>query len=411
MKARAILAVVFLFLLAALFSTMSGCGGSSNSTSTSFAGTQAPGDFWSWTIDNTAGTFSATNNTKSYNYSGTSTALTGNSAGISKLLVTSTTDPGVSASLSTLAQNAYAVEVPNTVLMVAHAPFYSSGSGVQQSIEPPVFAAAQGSCPSTGANVNWITMPPATWCSKVGDVNPLPGAHACAAADNAYGTAAISVSGGTYGLTINQFKLDGTASGGMNLSGCSCSNGLIQCTDSGGQAVRISFTPSGVFFVDMAANAIAGIVQPSANVDISDFLKAGRSFKAIYHTALDSSQIFSNSASCTSHGGTWVNGVGPCGTHATQPASATTNGTQLAGNPYTDVDHGTLSAQGGTISFATSSQTTPGLVTGTFSDFGGGSSPIVMAVRQVNGKYVALILTHSPNATLGGGFNILAVEQ
>jgi hypothetical protein len=51
------------------------------------------------------------------------------------------------------------------------------------------------------------------------------------------------------------------------------------------------------------------------------------------------------------------------------------------------------------------------LITGTFSDFGGGTSPIVMAVRQVNGKYVALIVTHSPNATLGGGFNVLAAEQ
>jgi hypothetical protein len=376
-------------------------------SASNYAGTQSPGDFWSWTIDRGAGTFSAINNTKSFNYSGTLSALAGN-PGISKLSVTSTTETGL-----TPPQSAYMIEVVNTALLVAHAPIYTTPSGTQQSIKPPIFATAQGSCPSTGVNVNWIAMPSANWCSAAGDPNPLVnGGAGCTNGDNAFGTAAISVSGSTYGITVTSYRLDGTAdpSGPFILSGCSCSNGLIQCTDSGSHPVRISFTPSGVFFVDMPNDALAGIVQPSSNIDLSDFLKSGRIFKAIYHTALDSSQIFNTQTDCTSHGGVWIGGT--CGTHATQPASVTTDGTHLTGHPYSDIDNGTLSSQGGTISFATSSQRkAPGLITGTFTDFGGGSSPIVMAVRQVNNKYIALIITHSPNATLGGGFNVLAVEQ
>jgi hypothetical protein len=371
-----------------------------------YAGTQSPGDFWSWTIDSGAGTFTATNNTKSFNYSGTLSALAGN-PGISKLSVTSTTETGL-----TPPQSAYMIEAVNTALLVAHAPIYTTPSGTQQSIQPPTFATMQGSCPSTGVNVNWIAMPSANWCSAAGDPNPLVNGG-CTSGDNAFGTAVISVSGSTYGITVTSYRLDGTEDPGgpFTLSGFSCINGLIQGTDSDGHPVRISFTPSGVFFMDMPNEAIVGIVQPSSNIDMVDFLKSGRTFKAIYHTALDSSQIFNTQDDCTLHDGVWISGT--CGTHATQPASVITDGTHLTGHPYSDIDNGTLiSTQGGTISFATSSQgTAPGLITGTFTDFGGGSSPIVMAVRQVNNKYLALIITHSPNATLGGGFNVLAAEQ
>jgi hypothetical protein len=373
-----------------------------------FLGTQSPGDFWSWTVDNTAGTFTAVNNTANVDYSGSTTTLTGNAAGISKVSVTATTDPSV-----TTPQTAYAIEVPNTALLVATAPFFLGGfNSVPESIHPPVFAVAQGSCPASGVNANWIIMPPANWCSTVGDVNPL--GHGCSQADNAYGTARISVSGSIYGIAVNQYRLDGTPAGSMNLSGCSCSNGLIQCTDPSNNPVRISLTPSGVFFVDMASSAVAGIVQPSSSIDLTDFLKSGRTFRAIYHTALDSSGIFCTQASCTNNGGTWLNLQGGlCGTHTTQVASAVTNGTQIVGYPYSNIDNGiTSSTNGGVISFNSASQTTaPGLITATFNDLQGGTSPIVMAVRQVNGKYVALIVTRSPNATLGGGFNVLAVEQ
>jgi len=406
---RAPIYVLLVVLAAVSVSILGGCGSSSSSASTNFAGTQSPGDFWSWTVDNNAGTFTAVNNTKNYNYSGSVSALSGNSAGISKLSVTSTTDPG----LTTLPQSAYVVELPNTALLVATAPFYNSAfSGTQLSIRPPVFAAAQGSCPSSGATVNWIIMPPANWCSTTSDANPLGnnGNGCSSGADNAYGTAQITVSGGTYTIAINSYDLAGDRDpNSPTLTGGTCSNGVIQWSDSSGNPVRVSFTPSGVFFVDMPQQAIVGIVQPSSNVDLNDFLN-GRTFKALYHTALDSAGIFTTQSSCAAGGGTWVTGT--CGTHSTQPVSATTDGTTFTGQGFSNIDNGTASQGGGSIGFANATQSAPGLISATFTSVGTTqSTPMVMAVRQVNGKYVALIVTSSPLATLGGGFNILAVEQ
>ena len=412
MKTWRLLASVLSFLLiAGTVSIMSGCSSSSTSssgpsspTSTGFVGTQSPGDFWSWTINNSSsGTFTAVNNTKSFNYSGSVTGLTGNSAGISKVSVTSTTDPSLTPPTS-----AYAVEIPNTALLVATGPFVVDVSGNQDSIHPPVFAVAQGSCPSTGANLNWITMPPATWCPTDTAIGPLNG---CSSADDAYGTAVITVSGGTYGISVTSFKLDGSpGSGSFDLSGCTCADGLIQCTDGSNNPVRISFTPSGVFFVDTPSSAFAGIVQPDSNIDLTDFLKFARTFKGLWYTSLDSLGIFNNQSDCESNGGTWINGT-TCGTHSTQPISAGTDGTQLSGHPYSDVDNGTPSAQGGSIDFASASQPAPGLIKATFtSACGPPTSDIVLAVRQVNNKYVGLILTHSPCTTFDVGFNVLAIE-
>jgi hypothetical protein len=413
MKASRLLAsVLSVLLIAGTVSIMSGCGssstpssGASSAASTSFAGTQSPGDFWSWTINNSgSGTFTAVNNTKNLNYSGSVSGLAGNSAGISKLSVTSTTDPGLTPPAS-----AYVVEVPDTALLVATAPFFTDVSGNQDSISPPVFAVAQGSCPSTGVTLNWITMPPASWCPTAGANSPL--GNGCPTADDAYGTAVISVSGGTYGISVTPYRLDGTpGSGAFNLSGCTCTNGLIQCTDSGNNPVRIAFTPSGVFFVDTPSNAFAGIVQPDSNIDLADFLNA-RTFKGMWYTSLDSGGIFNSQSDCTSHGGTWISGTG-CGTHSTQPIFATTDGTQLTGHPYSDIDNGTASTQGGSINFANASQPVPGLIRATFtSACGGPTSDIVVAVRQVNNKYVGLIITHSPCTTFDVGFNVLAIEQ
>lgn len=133
----------------------------------------------------------------------------------------------------------------------------------------------------------------------------------------------------------------------------------------------------------------------------------------MFHTALDSSQIASlnNSSACTSHGGWWFDQLSLCGTHATQPAYAVATGTSLTGHPYTNIDNGILAANGGSISFTTPSQPAPGLVTGTFTDAQSQTtSPIAMAITQINGKYAAIIITHSPAATFGGGFNVFAVE-
>lgn len=364
-------------------------GGTPTTTTTSkFVGTQPPGDYWSWTIttdSSGSGNFTAVNNTKSLNYSGSVTPLTGNSAGISKMVITSTTDTNL-----TTPASAYAIEVPNTALMAATAPFITDNN-TELSLHPPIFAAAQGSCPSTGADLIWITMPSASWCPSAGSNNPQ--GNGCPSADNAYGTASISVSGGTYTVNVTPNKLDGSqGSGAFTLSGCTCSEGVIQCTDSNSKPVRIAFTPSGVFFVDTSDNAIAGIVQPDTNIDLADFLKNGRSFKGLRYVPLDS-----------------LASVGVV--QNTQPASVTADGTQLNAHPFSDIDNGTLSTEGGTINFNNASQPLPGLIRAKFTSACGSTSDIVMAVRRINDKYVGLLITHSPCTTFDVGFNALMSEQ
>jgi hypothetical protein len=131
----------------------------------------------------------------------------------------------------------------------------------------------------------------------------------------------------------------------------------------------------------------------------------------MWYTSLDSGGIFNNESDCTSHGGTWISGTG-CGTHSTQPVFASTDGTQLNGHPYSNIDNGTPSTEGGAITFANASQPAPGLIRARFtSACGGPASDIVLAVRKVNNKYVGLIITHSPCTTFDVGFNILAIEQ
>lgn len=418
---RALVLLLLCLVLACGISILS-CGGSSGSstsstsntptsTTTSFAGTQPPGDYWSWSFDSSAGTFTGTNNTKSVNYSGTSTALSGNSSGISKLTLTSTTDT----SIGTLPQTAYAVQVPNTALLVA-TPSFVTFNGSRDSIQPPVFAAAQGSCPTTGATLNWVMMPPNTWCPTATAYSPLASGSGCSSSNVglAYGTAVMSVSGGSYGITVTPYHLDGTADSAFSFSNCSCGSGVVQCIDpSTSKPNRIAFTPSGVFFIDTPNSAVAGVVQPDANIDMSDFLKSGRQFKGLWYTALDSIG-YNSSATCTANGGRWFSAVSQCGLHTTQPIKATTDGTQLIGNPFVDIDAGTLSTQGGNINFANSTQPAPGLIKAKFTANGcSQTSDIVMAVRQINGKYVGLILTHTPTpcTTFDVGFNVFTIEQ
>ncbi len=251
-----------------------GCGGGGNSKigTTNFVGTQTPGDYWSWTrtTDASGGvTFTAINNTQGLNYSGSEIQLTGGSAGFSKLNITSSNDPKVP-TLTTPA-SAYTLEIPDTMVMAAMSPFYTFDHDgiVQLSVKGPVVAAAQGTCPSEGTtNVNWIIMPGSDWCPTA---TAVIATKSCSSADNAYGTAVITVSGGTYTVDVTPYHLDGSAGDPVLLSSCTCSEGVIQCSDSNTNPVRIAFTPSGIFIQDSASYGFAGVVQPASDIDLSKF--------------------------------------------------------------------------------------------------------------------------------------------
>lgn len=381
-----------------------------------YVGTQSPGDYWSWTetTDNGSVTFTALNNTKDFNYSGSLTSLAGNSSGFSELNITSSTDPNI-----TTPTSAYELEIPSTMVMAAVAPFYTfSHSGeVQLSIHGPVIAAAQGSCPSTGTTtVNWIVMPDDTWCPALG-ANIATGT--CTTADNAYGTAVITVSStGTYTISVTPYHLDGTSGEAVSLSSCTCSSGVIQCTD-GTNPVHIAFTPSGVFIEDTASYGIVGVVQPGSPIVISNFLAIGNSFRGMVFDSWD--DYYDGciiDSDCNNQNG--ISGgtchSGHCGVPETQPISVTADGTNLNEVTYTDIAAGSLNTVASVVNLSTASQGTPGLIiTSITSPTIGcnipGSFPFVMVATQINNKYVGFAISHSTCPTFDMPFNVFTIEQ
>jgi len=413
-----------LVALIAIFSLlmMVGCGGGSSSSSSgtttaSYVGTQTPGDYWSWieTTDSSgAVNFTAANNTKNFSYSGSESRLTGNSAGLSKLNITSSTDPNI-----TTPTSAYKLAIPNTMVLAAMAPFYTfNHSGqVQLSIHGPVVAAAQSSCPTASlTNVNWIVMPNDNWCPASGSALAT---GTCTSASNAYGTAKIIFSGGAYAVTVTPYNLDGTNGTPVNLTSCTCSEGVIQCTDTNSNPVKIAFTPSGVFIMDTANYGLVGVVQPSSSITLTDFLSNGRTFKGMQFIPWDDYYDgCTTDSDCNNvygiSGGTCLNNH--CGVPETCPISITADGTNLNALTYTNIDSGTLNTSVASVTFTYASQPSPGLITAqiispTTGCTTPGTFPIVMAVSQINGKYVALVLSHTTCPTYDTPFNVLAIEQ
>jgi|GEM_PF-6715945 len=214
-----------------------GCGGSlfSSSGTQNFLGTQGPGDVWSWQLNDA--TFTATNQTQGYTYSGTKSVLP---TGFLKLNVTDTTDPNV-----TVGQSAYALELNNTALVMKMA-----GADTL----PPIVAASLGSNPpGPVATFNFVAVGSATFQQ---------------ATDMAYGYVAYNVAGNQYSGTEHRFAIDGTALANAN-SNLTGSNGeMTQASP----AATGAMTPSGVCVLDFGpgAGGLIGVVQPTANVDLAD---------------------------------------------------------------------------------------------------------------------------------------------
>lgn len=351
------------FALLAIVSSVTGCklwssgGGSSGSSGTSpvsytYLGTQSPGDVWSWT--STATTFAADNLTRNYTYAGTKTALAN---GFLKLVVTSTTDPGV-----TVPATAYAVEFPDTALLVQPA-------GAAPRV---VVAASAGACPTAADTYNWVTMPRLGW-------NP--------ASDEAYGTAASAISSGSFTFNIQPNLLDTTAMTPYSQSGWTCSNGSF--TNSG-STFAFGITPSGIFIGDEGTNAggMIGVNAPAANVNLADVMsKTYRGFQFSTDTT------------------TVANVTEPIGG---EPATGADTGKMLGfsyggdGNVETDTRCSTCD---GIIDLTT--QSSPGLVTGTITS-GGGTNNATFVISQVSGKYVMFGVTTTGS---GAPYNFLVIEQ
>ncbi len=373
--------LLFLVVLSAFAIILTGCGGGGGGGTTptpstvtrQYIGTQTPGDFWTRTMTESNGTktFSSENVTQNKTYSGNWSELTGNSSGFLKLNVTNTTDTNITPPVT-----AYAIEVPDTVLIAAPGPFtqLDHGDGWTQlgTNNPPVLAIAKSSCPTSGGNFIWINMPGSTWKSYQ---------------DNAYGTATLTVSNGNYNVAVDTFKLDGTSDVSFTLSGCSCSDGVISCQSQEEGLVRTSFTPSGVFFVDTANNGVVGFALSDSNIDLTDLVANGRTLKGFYFNSLY--------------------GYGTWSVPETDPMYAVADGSKFTPVIFTDIEQGETMTMTGTY-FQPTTQPMPGLIRGTLHD-ADGDHDAVMAVRKINGKF--FVFGISDNWPSMHGHNFLMLEK
>jgi hypothetical protein len=309
-----------------------GCGGanssSSNGLSHNYLGTQAPGDVWSWQLNDT--TFTATNQTLGFHYSGDKSTLP---TGFMKLKVNVTDDPGVTAG-----QSAYALELPGTALLI---------KPVGADTKPPIIASSLGTNPA-GPQVSFNFV-------SVGKANFN------ASTDQAYGHTTLDVAGNQYTGATHQWNISGgaLADGSAHFTG---NNGLMtDLNGPGGVPATGAMTPSGVCAIDYGPNlgGVIGVKQPVSNINLVDL--ASRHFK-----------------------GFLIN------QGKTQCVDVTTNGDgTLHGQGYalpSGVEDGTTDGGNGpSISFV--SQPNPGVVTVRLA-FSGGFEDMAAAINVVGGKYM-----------------------
>lgn len=342
-------------VFASFIASLCGCGGGDGTTSTtsrSYLGTQSPGDVWTWAITTDAGgsgTFSATNVTTTYTYSGTVSTLPSK---FLKLAITATSDPAI----TTLPAYAYAFEIPDTAVLVKPA-----GNNARV-----IIAAAQGTTPTANGSYNWLTMPSTGWN-----------------ADNsvAYGVTATTVTGSTFDFSHSYYLLSGshaTPFTGFD-NGFSSSNGKITKT---GSNMTIGMTPSGVFVGDLGPSmgGFAGMKAPSTNVDLNSVLATGKEYRGVLYK-------YDASGSVTQlvWGRPDLSGSG-----------------KLTGGPYTNVEAGTEDNTSRAF-FTISTQSTPGILNGTARmEVSGTTTNCTMLINQINGKYIVFGIFLSDESSLVG---------
>ncbi len=328
-----------------------GGGGGGDADTREYIGTQSPGDLWSWEILSDL-TWTASNNTLGYTYSGTWTTLP---SGFLKLTILVTDEPGAMAG-----DVAYALEVPDTVLVVKPA-------GVTSNL---IIAARIGTCPGTGTlDLNWVELTSSGF-------NELT--------DTAYGTSEATISGPSWSVSNAEYLLDGSPNGVDLITTLSCSGGLI--TDSGAPSEVIAIAPTGVFISDSGpgAGGVIGMSEPAAPIVLSDLVAAGREYRSFQYK--DASIGIADSR---------ANWARPNGTGG------------LTGGDYVDIETNAEDASS-TATILFTSQPSPGVVRGTLTD-GAGTSDIVFMVNRIDGRYFLFGVAVDTNDGLA--YNFVAIEQ
>lgn len=325
--------IVLLFSMTVMGFLLS-CGGGDGSSddasprTSTYLGTQNPGDVWSWTIemDGSTGSFSATNETLGYDYAGDVDTLPND---FLRLTVTSTTEPGMS-----IPAVAYAIEVPDTALIVK-----------PDGDDPVVVCAAQGACPTLDAAYNWV---------------PLVDSTFDLASDTGYGVTDATISGSDFAFDSQFYLLDGSSNGTESVTGFTCSSGRLTRT---GDPMTIGVTPSGMLIGDEGpgAGGFVGMQAPDAPIDLDDLLAHGREFRGVVIKA----RIAGDESEAV-----WARADGLGG---------------FVGGHYDDFEAGIENSDTTDITF--DAQPSPGVFNATQTEAAGSSSLVIM-VSRINGRYV-----------------------
>lgn len=323
-------AVVFASILS--LAMFCGCNvvssGSAPHGTTSYVGTQSPGDVWTWVLGE--GTFTASNEDEGVGYSGTFSTL---SSGFIKCVVTSSTDPAVSADGSAIF---YMLEYPDTMLMVK--PNLSNDRLI-------VCASIATSAPPAG-RFNWVKVPERAW-----DMT----------SSTSYGTGELVSSGGTFDVTLNKYKLDGTLKETTVESGAVFSSGRFSRP---GGALQVFVTASGFFVGDNGhkSGGFAGVTLETVDMSAAT-AKSYRGFLFSYDAAAARGEI--KAVGCE-----------PSGTSRT-----------LNSWSYSNIETGAVdTSSNGKIAFGPADGT--GVITANLTKADGTSKTIKMVAAAVGGKYI-----------------------
>ena len=325
------------------------CGGGSSSDETrEYVGTQGPGDLWTWRLDPATNRFTATNDTTGLTYEGDWSVLP---SGFLLLTISGSSDPSTA-----VGDKAYALEVPDTVLVVKPA-----GSG-----DNLIIAARTGTCfAGPTLTVNHVDVTDSGW----------------SATSTAYGRSVVTVTGATLDVAVEKFLLDGTPNGTESVLGLTCSGGLI--TDPASSEV-IVVAPTGAFITDRGPSdgGVIGMEAPAAPVDLDDV--ASREYRSFQYKD------------------------GSTGTDDSRPNWARSDGAGgLIGGDYVDIEANIEdTTNNATIEFT--DQIQPGIVNGRLDD-GAGFSDMVFMVNVIAGRY--FIFGVGVDTNDGLPYNFVALEQ
>lgn len=360
LKSYRLVLITALILIVTL--ALYGCGGGSKNTSRVYVATQAPGDHWEWKLTRPANTFEAKNygddlnHTLKNTYGGTFIELP---SGFLKITLTSSDDPE-----APVGSVAYALEIPNTVLLVKPA---AENNGA-------ICGVPIGGSLVAGRSYNWVTIPH----SGFNELN-----------DVAYGISNIT-SVSSPGFTVNNTskKWDHSVHSSGFESG-ECFNGKIYFPDATNPEGIGNMAPTGCFVADQGTyGGLFGAIQPASNINIADIVsKNFKGYAGVYGVTVDvfPISISKDPADLTNKK---MIGGGYVGQNPENPYDATTEAT---------------------VDFTNAQQTTPGLFTGVTTDNGAGhTQEMISVVAVVSGKYVLFGFGKDSD---GKWFNYLAMEK